>query len=88
MDIVDRILEKRLEGERLNLEEGILLYTSDLLRLGKTAQELVARMNPSKRVTFIVDRNVSYTNACVLDCDFCAFYRKPGDKEGIGRAHV
>jgi len=81
MDICDKIIAKRLEGERLALEEGILLYACDLLRLGKAAQTLAARLHPDRRVTFIVDRNVSYTNACVVDCDFCAFYRSPGDKE-------
>ena len=87
-DIHDRILSKRLEGERLSLEEGILLYSCDLLRLGQAAQELARRKNPDKIITFIVDRNVSYTNACVVDCDFCAFYRSPGHKEaapGDGR---
>lgn len=81
MDIYDRILGKRLDGERLNLEEGILLYQTDLLRLGRAASELVKRKNPDGIVTFIVDRNVSYTNTCVVDCDFCAFYRSPGHSE-------
>lgn len=81
MDIHDAILSQRLAGKRLSLEEGILLYSCDLLRLGKAAQAIVERMNPNHRVTFIVDRNVSYTNACVVDCDFCAFYRRPGDRE-------
>lgn len=81
MDIFDEILKKRLDGNRLTIEEGILLYSCDLLRLGNVAKTLVDRMNPERVVTFIVDRNVSYTNACVVDCDFCAFYRRPGDKE-------
>lgn len=80
-DIHDRILEKRLNGERLSLEEGVLLWSCDLLRLGKAAQELALRRNPGRVVTFIVDRNISYTNACILDCDFCAFYRTPGHPE-------
>lgn len=80
-DIYGRILGKRLEGGRLSLEEGILLYSCDLLRLGKAAQVLVKRLQPDGQVTFIVDRNISYTNACVLDCDFCAFYRSPGHEE-------
>lgn len=80
-DIHDRILGKRLEGQRLSLEEGILLYSCDLLKLGKAASELVKRANPDRIVTFIVDRNVSYTNTCVVDCDFCAFYRSPGHSE-------
>ena len=81
MDVLDRILRKRLEGERLGAEEGVALYACDLLRLGQAAHTLVKRLHPDGRVTFIVDRNVSYTNACVVDCDFCAFYRRPGDKE-------
>lgn len=86
-DIYDRILGRRLDGERLTLEDGVLLYSCDLLRLGRAAQEIVKRQNPEGRVTFIVDRNVSYTNACVLDCDFCAFYRSPGDKEAYTLSH-
>lgn len=87
MDIHDRILQKRLDGERLSLEEGILLYSCDLLRLGRTANEIVKRMRPDRRVTFIVDRNVSYTNACVLDCDFCAFYRPLDHEEAYTMSH-
>ncbi len=79
--ILDRILEKAVEGERLNLEEGILLFSCDLLSLGKTATLVRDRLHPDGVITFIVDRNVSYTNACFIDCDFCAFYRRPGDKE-------
>lgn len=86
-DIYDRILKKRLDGERLSLEEGILLYSADLLKLGQAAHELVKRQNPDGRVTFIIDRNVSYTNACVLDCDFCAFYRSPGHEEAYTMSH-
>ena len=81
MDQFDRILQKRMAGQRLSLEEGVLLYSCDLLRLGKAAKTLGDRINKNGRVTFIVDRNVSYTNACVVDCDFCAFYRKPGHPE-------
>lgn len=79
--ILERILEKAIEGERLNLEEGILLFSCDLLNLGKAATLVRDQLHPGGVVTFIVDRNVSYTNACFIDCDFCAFYRRPGDKE-------
>lgn len=77
----DSILSKRIEGERLTCDEALSLYQCDLLRLGQAANEIVRRQFPNKQVTFIVDRNISYTNACVVDCDFCAFYRKPGHKE-------
>lgn len=81
MDIYDLILKKCLEGQRLTLEDGMALYSCDLLRLGQTADQIRRNKNPESVVTFIVDRNISYTNACIVDCDFCAFYRKPGDKE-------
>ena len=79
--ILGRILEKAVEGKRLNLEEGILLFSCELLSLGKAATLVRDRMHPSGMITFIVDRNVSYTNACIVDCDFCAFYRRPRHSE-------
>ena len=77
----EAILKKRLDGGRLNTEESLSLYECDLLALGQAANTLVQRMHPDRRVTFIVDRNISYTNTCIVDCDFCAFYRSPGDPE-------
>lgn len=90
MSLYDDILEKRLSGERLTLEEGVLLYSCDLLSLGQAAQELTRRIRPDGVVTFIVDRNISYTNLCVLDCDFCAFYRRPGHEDGytLDQEHI
>ena len=79
--VADRILEKAVHGERLNLEEGILLFSCDVLTLGKAATIVRDRMHPGGIITFIVDRNVSYTNACIVDCDFCAFYRRPRDQD-------
>jgi cyclic dehypoxanthinyl futalosine synthase len=75
--IYEKILEKRLNGERLTLEEGIQLYSCDLLRLGEAAQRLTPRLLPHA-VTFVVDRNISYTNVCTVGCDFCAFHCAPG----------
>ncbi len=86
-DNFDEVLEKRVKGERLSLEEGISLYSCDLLRLGRAAHRIKEQMFPDKRVTFIVDRNISYTNVCVVDCDFCAFYRPPGHAEGYTMTH-
>ena len=79
--MLDGILEKAVSGERLNLEEGILLFSCDLLSLGRAATLARNRLHPSGQITFIVDRNISYTNACIVDFDFCAFYRRPRDKE-------
>ena len=60
-----------------------LLRSRDLVAVGKVANELRNRRVDPTRITFIVDRNLNYTNICVTDCDFCAFYRSPGDvREG------
>ena len=80
MDNHEKILEKRLRGERLTLEEGVELYTCDLLSLGQAAQKLTPRLFPNA-VTFVVDRNISYTNVCTIGCDFCAFHCAPGAPE-------
>lgn len=78
---VAEILDRALAGERLTDADAIaLLRSRDLVRVGRTADELRNRRVDSKRVTFIVDRNLNYTNICHTDCDFCAFYRRPGDR--------
>lgn len=74
-------LEKALSGERISDEDAIaLLRSRDLLAVGRVANEIRNRLNDPSKVTFIVDRNLNYTNVCVTDCDFCAFYRRPGDQ--------
>ena len=75
------IIEKALDGERISDAEALMLLESkDLVAIGKAADELRARRTDGGRITFIIDRNVNYTNVCVTDCDFCAFYRRPGDR--------
>jgi cyclic dehypoxanthinyl futalosine synthase len=78
------VLDKALEGERITGDEALtLLRSRDLVAVGRVADELRNRKIDKRRVTFIVDRNVNYTNVCYTDCDFCAFYRRPGDtREG------
>src|SRR3954471_8654034 len=53
-----------------------------LLELGQLADTERWRQHPENTVTYIVDRNINYTNVCVTDCKFCAFYRRPKDPEG------
>jgi cyclic dehypoxanthinyl futalosine synthase len=78
---VGPILERALEGERISDAEALeLLESRDLVAVGRAADELRGRRTDAERVTFIVDRNLNYTNICVTDCDFCAFYRRPGDR--------
>lgn len=60
---------------RLTADEAVLLLTEgDLLGLGGAANTMRQRLVPGPEVTFIVDRNVNYTNVCVSECRFCAFY--------------
>jgi cyclic dehypoxanthinyl futalosine synthase len=78
---VAEILEKALEGERISDDEAVaLLRSRELVPVGRVADELRNRKVDPDRITFIVDRNLNYTNICVTDCDFCAFYRSPGDR--------
>lgn len=67
--------------ERLTDEEAIsLLRYGDILDLGQRADAVRQQMHPGKIVTYIIDRNINYTNICVNGCNFCAFYRKEGEK--------
>ncbi|MDQ3122870.1 MAG: dehypoxanthine futalosine cyclase [Actinomycetota bacterium] len=74
-------LEKARDGERISDEDAVaLLRSRDLVSVGRVANEIRNRLTDPAKVTFIVDRNLNYTNVCVTDCDFCAFYRRPGDQ--------
>jgi len=76
-------LEARLEsGARLNPEEAQGLWELDLLTLGREADLVRRRLHPEDRVTYVVDRNINYTNTCTSGCRFCAFFREPGSPEG------
>jgi cyclic dehypoxanthinyl futalosine synthase len=55
---------------------------ADLLELGSLADAERWRLHPERVVTYIIDRNINYTNVCVADCAFCAFYRRPKHLEG------
>ena len=77
-------LERALAGERITDADALeLLRSRDLVAVGRVANEIRNRKADPSRITFIVDRNLNYTNVCYTDCDFCAFYRRPGDtREG------
>ncbi len=78
---VAEILERALDGERISDDDAVaLLRSRELVPVGRVADELRNRKVDPDRITFIVDRNLNYTNICVTDCDFCAFYRSPGDR--------
>jgi len=80
--IVDAILRRAVDGERLSPDDGLaLLRDGDLLSLGAAADAVCRRLHPEPYRTFNIDRNINYTNVCAAVCDFCAFYRKVGDSE-------
>ncbi len=67
-----------LGESRLTTDDALaLLEHADLLDLGAAASAMRERIHPGAEVTFIVDRNVNYTNVCASECSFCAFYREP-----------
>jgi len=73
----NKILDRVLNGERLSADDGERLFESnDIISLGKAAQEISKRKHPDGIVTYIVDRNINYTNICISKCLFCAFYRE------------
>ena len=80
---VEHIGEKVRAGERLNAAEALELYRrAPTLVLGELADAVRVRKHPDGIVTYIIDRNVNYTNVCVAKCNFCAFYRPVGSPEG------
>jgi len=79
---IKRIVAKAKKGKRIEKEEGLVLYKdADLLTLGELANSVRKRLHPEHLVTFIVDRNINYTNVCVNKCKFCAFYREADSTE-------
>lgn len=76
------ILDKSKAGERVSEDEAVSLFDANLLDLGRAADAVRTWLHPEPLVTFIVDRNINYTNICSSGCAFCAFYRKEGDPEG------
>ncbi|MBW7455426.1 cyclic dehypoxanthinyl futalosine synthase [Paenibacillus sepulcri] len=83
MQNIDRILDKALQGERVGLEECVTLFESDEIeKMGHAANILMERRHPEPITTFVVGRNINYTNVCDVYCRFCAFYRAPGSPEG------
>ena len=77
------ILDGILAGQRVSEEEALfLLEHGDQQDLALAATAVRDRHNDPKRVSYIIDRNVNYTDICQVYCTFCAFYHKPGDKRG------
>ncbi|MBA3531062.1 MAG: CofH family radical SAM protein [Ardenticatenales bacterium] len=74
------ILQKVHNGERITYEEGLHLYEeAEMLDLAEAANARRQQLVPGDLVTYLIDRNINYTNVCVTDCSFCNFYALPGD---------
>ncbi len=73
------ILNRVLSGERMSATEcAQLLESYDIAQIGAAGDEIRQRRHPDNIVTYIIDRNINYTNVCNVVCTFCAFYRRPG----------
>ena len=77
------LLEKKiLTQQRLSWDEALALWDLDLLTLGRWANYVRRQRHPEAVVSYVVDRNINYTNICVAGCRFCAFFRPPGHPDG------
>ena len=83
---IANLLQHAADGGRITAEQALLLYTdAPLHALGEAADAARRRRFAGESVnvaTYIIDRNINYTNVCLTACKFCAFYRAPGHREG------
>jgi cyclic dehypoxanthinyl futalosine synthase len=80
---IDSLAAHVRSGGRVDRAQAVELYANaPTVLLGRLADAVRARKHPDRLVTYIIDRNVNYTNVCVARCNFCAFYRPVGSSEG------
>ncbi|MFG3342838.1 cyclic dehypoxanthinyl futalosine synthase [Glycomyces sp. NPDC048151] len=80
---IDDVLARAADGGAISAEEALLLYTEAPFHpLAEAADAARRRVIGDNIVTYIIDRNINYTNVCVTACKFCAFYRAPKHEEG------
>ena len=78
--MLQKITEKVFSGKRLTTKEGIwLMQEAELLDLAPLAEFWRQKYNPNRKVTYVIDTNLNYTNLCDAYCSFCAFYRTDPD---------
>jgi cyclic dehypoxanthinyl futalosine synthase len=81
------VLDRAADGGRITPEEALELYVdADVHALGRAADAVRRRRYPEGYATYLIDRNINYTNICTTACKFCAFYRAPGHEEGWVRS--
>jgi cyclic dehypoxanthinyl futalosine synthase len=80
---VDNLLKRALALDFLSIEEGVFLFenapTTELMFVANEIRNI--KKKNSKKVTWIIDRNLNTTNVCIANCKFCNFYRIPGHAE-------
>jgi cyclic dehypoxanthinyl futalosine synthase len=82
--MLNKIIEKVKAGQRISFEEAYYLYkNSSFFDLGHIANEVRQKKHPEPIVTYVVDRNINYSNICVCGCKFCAFFKAPKEKGGF-----
>src|SRR5678816_3434265 len=82
MKSINAILDSAAEGGRITSDEAVRLFEeADLLDLALAADRIRTRLHPDNVISYIIDRNINYTNVCKEFCTFCAFYRVKGDAE-------
>ena len=82
MDWQDILETQVSEGSRLTTDEAIILYRdAPLHELRIAANSRRVKINGDREVTYLIDRNINYTNVCTINCQFCSFYRPPGHDE-------
>ena len=80
---MEQINNKILAGQRITVAEGLqLAEEADLHQLGFLADAVKRRLHPEPFITYVVDRNINYTDICISACKFCAFFKAPEDKSG------
>src|ERR1700746_1223147 len=79
---VETVLQSAVDGVRVSPEEAIALFEqADLLAMAEAADRIRQRRHADNVISYIIDRNINYTNVCKEFCSFCAFYRVKGDAE-------
>src|SRR3989339_969221 len=80
---IEDILEKSLNNKRLSSKECLKLFSiKELTSLGIAADAVCKRKHPENYRTYIIDRNINYTNICTSGCKFCAFYKEVEHSDG------
>jgi len=79
---IENKIDRDIINRRITNEEALdLIKNASLLELGELASLKKEQLHPEKITSFIVDRNINYTNVCWVDCKFCAFYRHGRDDD-------